>query len=136
MLQDAISQKVQRLEKKPIPEIILKQIEDIIIDMNLKVGDKLPSERELSEKLNASRPSLRSALRHLEVLGIIQIKHGSGAYLRQQDLSFVELPISMQLGRDADLVTERVEIRTFIERQIVELVIERATDDDLKKIEN
>lgn len=134
LMQDEISRRIKRLEKKPVPEIILNQIKDIIIDLDLKVGDKLPSERELAEMLNASRPSLRSALQILEVLGIIEIIHGSGAYLRQQDFSFVELPISLLLSKDAHLIEELVEMRTFIERQIVELAIQRASDEDLRII--
>jgi len=132
---DEISRRIKKLDKRSVPELILNQIKDIIIEMDLKVGDKLPSERELSEMLNASRPSLRSALRILEVLGIIEIIHGSGAYLRQQDFSFVELPIMLLLSKDAHLIDELVETRTFIERQIIELAIQRATDEDLDKVE-
>ncbi|MGF3104001.1 FadR/GntR family transcriptional regulator [Rossellomorea sp. DUT-2] len=48
----------------------------------LKPGDKIPSERELSERLNVGRSSVREALRALELLGLIETKRGEGTFLR------------------------------------------------------
>jgi len=48
----------------------------------LKTGDKIPSERELSERLNFGRSSVREALRALELLGLIETRRGEGTFIR------------------------------------------------------
>ena len=61
---------------------IVKQLKQIIEKNELKPGYRLPSERELSERLNVGRSSVREALRSLELLGLIETKRGEGTYIR------------------------------------------------------
>ena len=51
----------------------------------LSVGDRLPPERELAEQLGVGRNSLREALKVLEAMGVVEIRHGSGIFLRKED---------------------------------------------------
>ena len=51
----------------------------------LSVGDRLPAERELAEQLGVGRNSLREALKVLEAMGVVEIRHGSGIFLRKED---------------------------------------------------
>src|SRR5699024_12812352 len=60
---------------------VLDVVRNFIKEHNLKAGDKLPSERELAEKLQASRSSIREALRSLELLGLIEVRHGEGTFI-------------------------------------------------------
>ena len=57
---------------------VVEQIQEAIIEGHLKVGDRLPPERELKEMLQTSRSTLREALRVLEQKGLIEIKLGMG----------------------------------------------------------
>ena len=57
---------------------IVKQLREMITADDLKSGDKIPSERELSERLNVGRSSVREALRALELLGLIETRRGEG----------------------------------------------------------
>ncbi|WP_071460362.1 FadR/GntR family transcriptional regulator [Bacillus massilinigeriensis] len=61
---------------------IVKQLRSMIEKDGLKAGDKIPSERELSERLNAGRSSVREALRALELLGLIETRRGEGTFIR------------------------------------------------------
>ncbi|WP_070120528.1 FadR/GntR family transcriptional regulator [Bacillus marinisedimentorum] len=61
---------------------ILKKIRSIIEEDQLIPGDRLPSERELSERLQAGRSSVREALRALELLGLIETRRGEGTFIR------------------------------------------------------
>lgn len=61
---------------------VVGKIRDMIAEDGLLPGDKLPSERELSERLSAARSSIREALRALELLGLIETKRGEGTFLR------------------------------------------------------
>lgn len=55
---------------------VMEQLQELILDGKLKVGDKLPPERELSEMLNVSRPALKQAISAFNILGIIQSRQG------------------------------------------------------------
>ncbi|HAQ08209.1 MAG TPA: GntR family transcriptional regulator [Bacillus bacterium] len=61
---------------------IVRQLREMIEKDGLKTGDKIPSERELSERLNAGRSSVREALRALELLGLIETRRGEGTFIR------------------------------------------------------
>ena len=72
------------MEQKPAKKMflqIVKQLRELIIDRHIQPGDKLPSERLLCEQLNVSRSSVREALRSLELLGLIETRHGGGTFL-------------------------------------------------------
>lgn len=74
----------EEVEQKPAKKMfleIVKQLRELIAEQNILPGEKLPSERVLSEKLNVGRSSVREALRSLELLGLIESKHGGGTYL-------------------------------------------------------
>lgn len=60
---------------------VVHELQEIIVQNHLQPGDKLPSERYLSEKLNISRSSVREALRAMELIGIITTKRGEGTFL-------------------------------------------------------
>src|SRR4051794_18776156 len=60
---------------------IVKQLRQLIHDENIAVGGKLPSERELAERLQVGRSTVREALRSLELLGIIETRRGEGTFL-------------------------------------------------------
>lgn len=68
------------IESKVYLEIVEK-IREIIDENKLGPGDKLPSERELSDRLNAGRSSVREALRALELLGLIETRRGEGTFI-------------------------------------------------------
>lgn len=67
--------------KQKVYQGVLQEIRWFIDSNKLQPGDKLPSERELSDKLQAGRSSVREALRALELLGLIETRHGEGTFL-------------------------------------------------------
>ena len=60
---------------------IVKEIRDMIRHEKIRPGDRIPSERELAEKLQVGRSTLREALRSLELLGLIETRRGEGTFL-------------------------------------------------------
>ncbi|WP_100332084.1 FadR/GntR family transcriptional regulator [Bacillus xiapuensis] len=73
-------------------EEVVGRIRQIIVSDGLLPGDKLPSERELSERLSVARSSVREALRALELLGLIETRRGEGTFLRDfHDHQLVQL---------------------------------------------
>lgn len=63
-------------------EAVVSQIEQTIAINQFKVGDQLPSERDLAEKFGVSRVVIREAIRTLEARGVIEVRHGSGTYVK------------------------------------------------------
>lgn len=80
---------------------VVEKIRDMIAADGLVPGDKMPSERELSERLSAARSSVREALRALELLGLIETKRGEGTFLRDfNDHQLVQLLSTFILQRE------------------------------------
>ena len=71
----------KKQENKKVFLEIVSQLRELIKHEGIQPGEKLPSERVLSERLNVGRSSVREALRSLELLGLIETRHGGGTFL-------------------------------------------------------
>jgi GntR family transcriptional repressor for pyruvate dehydrogenase complex len=113
-------------------EEIIKQVKKLIIDGNLHPGDKLPSERELAERLEVSRTSVREAFSALEMMGIININPGEGSFVKQAsyDVMFAQMSFLMRVNAEGDL-TNLLEARKLLEVEITALAAAKATYSDL-----
>lgn len=107
---------------------IAKQLNNAIENEIYKPGDKLPTERELSSQLNVSRASVREALAVLEITNVIEIKVGDGSYVKQRSSNF-------QFDTKSSSAFELIEVRIYLESLITKLAIERATEKNIKEIE-
>ncbi|KLV26641.1 GntR family transcriptional regulator [Niallia circulans] len=103
-----------------------------MIDQNgLKPGDKLPSERVLSETLHAGRSSIREALRALELLGLIETRKGEGTFLRDfQGHKLVEL-ISTFILQNDKAKQDVLETKNYIQLNALYIAMEKITEDEL-----
>ena len=68
----------QPVKPTKIADVIVHQLESLILEGTFKPGERLPPERELSERFQVSRPSLREAIRKLEARGMVQTRRGGG----------------------------------------------------------
>lgn len=119
------------IKQKKIFEVILDQFKDLLMTKKLKIGQRIPTEMELSETWGISRTSLREALKVLNVLGIIEAKAGEGTIIKQADPENLKNIMSLvALSRGIDTV-ELYEVRTVIEMYSVRLAAMRRTDEDL-----
>ena len=71
----------QKVEAAKLSQAVVRQIERLILQGILKPGERLPSERDLSERMAVSRPSLREAIATLEEAGLLVTRPGSGIYV-------------------------------------------------------
>lgn len=106
------------------------KIETLILEGVLRVGDKLPSERDLSKSFDVSRPVLRSALASLETRGLISIKHGGGAFISDIIGTIFAEPVVDLIGRNAKAKADYLEYRKEIEGLAASMAAERATPAD------
>jgi GntR family transcriptional repressor for pyruvate dehydrogenase complex len=122
------------VKTKKIYEEVIEQVKQLIVDGKLQPGDKLLSERELSERLSVSRASIREAFSALEIMGIITIRPGEGSFVRQVSFEGMLEPLSFLLHVDIDDVMKLLEVRKILEVEIAALAAERATDEDIEDI--
>lgn len=114
---------------------VVEEIKKEIMDGNLKKGDKLPPEREMAETLEVSRASVREAMRALEVGGLIESKHGSGNFIRNDFSQSLIEPLSLVfLLNDSDK-REIHEMRSTLALQAALIANEKITDEEIKKLE-
>jgi DNA-binding FadR family transcriptional regulator len=118
-----------------VSELIVQQIKDAILDGAMKPGNRLPSERELVEKFQASRISIREALKSLEVSGLLTIKPGSGVFVAEANSRPMSESLSSLLRIRKTSINELTEARIFFEPSIARLAAERMTPQDLLKLE-
>ncbi|THE14743.1 FadR family transcriptional regulator [Bacillus timonensis] len=107
---------------------IVKQIRSIIQDDGLSTGDKIPSERELSDRLNVGRSSVREALRSLELLGLIETRRGEGTFLKDfGDHQLIHLLGTFIIQGDKTK-DDLLETKQTLEKSCIELAIYQIND--------
>jgi GntR family transcriptional repressor for pyruvate dehydrogenase complex len=122
------------VKNKKLFEVILDQIKDLLVTDNLKVGQKIPSEIELSQSLGVSRSSLREALKILSVLGMLESKTGEGTIIRKAEPENLKSLMSLvAVSRGLDTV-ELFEIRMILEMHSASLAANRRNQEDLNTI--
>lgn len=128
------------MELKPIKtrkiyEEIVEQIRDLVLRGELKPGDKLPSERDLVERLKVSRASIREALSALEMMGLLEVRSGEGTFIQKVGAESVIAPLAWMLSVEQGTALELLEVRKILEGQAVYLAAERAEEEDLLEME-
>lgn len=117
---------LEPISKKRLSQLAVEQIKDYIEQMALESGHQLPSERQLSEQLGISRNSVREALRILEIMDVIEIKPGSGSYVKDAEDEHFVLALGEQ-PKDYETLREHFEIRQILEPRAAGLAAQRAT---------
>jgi DNA-binding FadR family transcriptional regulator len=113
---------------------IVKKIRAIIVADGLKAGDKIPSERELSDRLNVGRSSVREALRALELLGLIETRRGEGTFIKDfKEHHLVELLGTFILEQDKTK-NDLLETKLEIEKSCIQLLMQKASVKDYEKL--
>ena len=115
-------------EKKSLSQEIIRYI----LDNNVRQGDAIPSERKLSELLNASRNSIREALRKLEAQSVLEIKPGSGCYVKTSEIEILAKPETDSKA----LAFQHLEARLAIDPDIMQLASERINDREVAQLKN
>lgn len=122
------------ISNKKVYEEVIEQIQKNIIDGDLKKGDRLPSERELSELMNISRTSIREALRVLESMGVVESIHGEGNFICSNTEKSLLQPLSMMFKLNNGKYQDIFELRKVLEVENARLAAIRATDMDCREL--
>lgn len=125
-----------RNENQEIQNGIIAKIRDLMNYKNLEPGDKLPSERMLSEKFGVSRSNVREAIQKLEFYGLLKSKPQSGTFVADIGQVAMNGILEEILSLEEPDFKSLVETRILLELKTVRLAARRRTDDDLKLMED
>ncbi|MEQ7129435.1 FadR/GntR family transcriptional regulator [Actinopolymorpha sp. B11F2] len=115
--------------RRTLLDDVSEAILDLIRSQGLAAGDRLPSARDLAARFSVATPTLREALRRLEATGVLDIRHGSGVYVR--DLSRLILANPHRHGLEHDTILDLLEARELIEPPLAEMAADRCTPSQL-----
>jgi GntR family transcriptional repressor for pyruvate dehydrogenase complex len=123
------------IRTKRLYQEIVEQIRELMTGGELKPGDKLLSERDLAERLQVSRPSVREAIRSLELMGFVEIRRGGGTFVRDTNADEIIRPLAMFLAVERSSLLEMFEVRRVFETATARMAAERASHEELSRLE-
>lgn len=115
-------------------EGVIESIKDMIRLGEMKPGDQFPPERELAKRFAVSRNVLREAFRVLESRGFVEGRQGGGRFLRVLNIGGIINSDAHLVDIEKSALLDICESREILELKIVQMVVERATDEDIVKL--
>ena len=125
----------QRIEAEKLSYSVVRQIEQLILRGILRPGDRLPSERELSNRLGVSRPSLRDAVAELQRRGLLATRAGAGIYVADVLGSAFSPALIRLFAAHEEAVFDYIAFRRDLESIAAARAATYGSDTDLKVID-
>ena len=114
-----------QIKKKKLYEEVIIGIEEMLKSNNMQPGDRLQSEKELSLYFGVSKTAVREALSALQTAGLIEVKHGSGIFVRDVNDKLTN-PLTMKLLTNRENMLQIMELRKGLEPEGAYLAARRA----------
>lgn len=118
-----------------VTENIVHYFKENISSENWKVGEKIPSENQLTEILNVSRASVRTAIQHLVGIGVLETKHGKGTYLIDSNLNEHNTSDYKITSKDCLDILKVLEFRKIVESEACFLATSNKSPELLEKLQ-
>ncbi|MBW2472228.1 MAG: FadR family transcriptional regulator [Deltaproteobacteria bacterium] len=126
--------KFNTIQKSSTPEIIINEIMQHIKSGELKPGNKLPTERDMSQMFGVGRSSIREAIKGLVLAGYLESSQGKGTFIRK-DLPVNDFTLmNLRHALAAEQIIELMELRMILECNAVKLAAERAGSKDIRRL--
>ena len=115
-------------------EEIIETLRQDIVTHRLPHGERLPSEKDLSDRFGVSQPTVREALRALETLGLIEVFHGNGSFVRSQGGYGLASALQTLLQLESVGIMDVLDLRQVLGRHSIEVATINATAQDIEAI--
>jgi DNA-binding FadR family transcriptional regulator len=131
---------LEPVRRTSVASAVFDQLRDEIVSGRIEVGDALPPERELTERLGVNRQAVREALQRLDQLGLVEIRHGGATRVRDfREAGGPELLVLLLLGQDgaldAGVVRSIFELRAAVAADAARLCATRALHETVAALE-
>jgi GntR family transcriptional regulator, transcriptional repressor for pyruvate dehydrogenase complex len=121
--------------RNALSENIVSKLLALLKEKKLQPGERLPPERDLAERLQVSRPSLREALRALSIMHVVEIRQGSGTYISSLEPKLLVEHLDFVFALADSTYLSLFEARKVVEVGICALAAERITDAEIARLE-
>ncbi|GIT92870.1 GntR family transcriptional regulator [Jannaschia pagri] len=125
----------QLIEAEKLASAVVRQIENLILRGILRPGDRLPSERELSERLGVSRPSLREAVSELQTRGLLVSRAGAGVFVADVLGSAFSPALIRLFATQEDALEDYIAFRQDMEGLAAARAARKGSDTDLALVD-
>lgn len=124
----------QKMKNSSLAELAADQLIDLILEQDLKPGDKLPNEYELATRLGIGRNTIREAIRRLASRNILIVRQGAGTFISQRT-GVPEDPLGLTfIDHDPSLALELSDVRLLVEPAASELAAVHATQEQIDRM--
>jgi GntR family transcriptional repressor for pyruvate dehydrogenase complex len=123
------------LKKGSVVLLVIERIKQALINDELKPGDFIPSEAELTRNLGVGKSSVREAIKMLQAMGIVEVKRGQGTRIRQHPSEDALNSMVFQMILAKGITQDLFDLRKMFEPAYTLMALERATDEDLARIQ-
>ena len=120
--------------KQSLPDKLARQIRGTIQSGNYRRGDRLPPIVEMAKRFEVGQPSIREALKKLEAMGVVQIRHGSGVFVTRSEEVLVLASPDYAGTVTKKLLLDLIRARIPIEIQSVADCVKNATPEQVKEL--
>lgn len=127
-------QAVELYRRSSGSDLLTERVVELVRTQNLTPGDRLPSVQALARRFGVAAPTMREVLRRLQAVGMVEIRHGSGVYVRRPAASLI-LPNPHPGRLDRNVILDLLDARSIIEPKLAGLAAERATDAEIRELE-
>lgn len=125
---------MQEIQKISVVEQVVSRLEELILSGEVSVGEKLPTENELCQKLSVGRSTVREAFRILQAKGYVEIKPGRGAFAARTEKPAQAEELAW-LSKNKPALVDCIEVRSAIEPMAVKLAIAHGTEEEREELE-
>lgn len=129
-----IARELGGIRRVGLTEQLVQKFELLVLKGSLSPGEQLPPERQLAEMLSVSRASLRQALKALQVMGVLEVRQGSGNYLSESAKEILQVPPRILVPLRGLTQAELFEVRRAMEAECAAAAAERATPSDVESM--
>src|ERR1700761_5938281 len=127
--------RLRPVERTSTASVVARQLLDELSKDQFVSGTRLPSEREMADTLGVGRSTLREAMSALDLLGIIEVRPGSGSYLKADSSQLLPQALKWGLALVQPENQDLIEVREHLEVLAAKLAAERADDADIARLE-
>lgn len=129
----------QKISSPSLKELFVEQLENMILSGKLKIGERLPPERQLAEQMQVSRAVVNGGLSQLEKCGFITVKPRSGTFVADyRKNGNIDTLVAIMKYRGGKIRNEEIrsilEVRLALDTLITKQTIETATNETIEKL--